>query len=141
MTNDEMRGADGPPDNAQKVRPDTRKRRDEKQKRTEKNSESKKKKCHPSCVCVSVCGMLVGVGGGVGCTYVRVYVSCFPCCRSHVYLWYCSRSGLDALTSFASLRKKIGWWGSYLVFLFLFLLFVSSGSSFLPVCQLFLVFV
>ncbi|KAK1655697.1 hypothetical protein BDP81DRAFT_413208 [Colletotrichum phormii] len=101
MTNDEMRGADGPPDNAQKVRPDTRKRRDEKQKRKEKNSESKRKKGHPSC----------------------------------------ARSGLDALTSFASLRKKIGWWGSSLVFLFLFLLFVSSGSSFLPVCQLFLVFV
>ncbi|KAI3557597.1 hypothetical protein CABS03_14676 [Colletotrichum abscissum] len=71
-----MRGADGPPDNAQEVRPDTRKRRDEKQKRKKDFGEKK----------------------------------------NHVYLWYCSRSGLDALTSFASLRKKKLGGGVHLLF-------------------------
>ncbi|OHE93190.1 hypothetical protein CORC01_11507 [Colletotrichum orchidophilum] len=93
MTNDEMRGG-WPTRHVQKVRPDTRKRRDENQ-----NPEKKK-----------------------------------PRSQNHVYLRYCSRSGLDALTSFASLRKKkIGWWGFICWFLFLFLLLVSSGSSFLPI--------
>lgn len=93
-----------------------------------------------ACVCERVWDGGRGWGVGVVRMYVCMSLSCFPCCRNHVYLWYCSRSGLDALTSFASLRKKIGWWGSSLVFLFLFLLLVSSGSSSLPVRQLFLVF-
>ncbi|KAI3550795.1 hypothetical protein CTAM01_04218 [Colletotrichum tamarilloi] len=71
-----MRGADGPPDNAQEVRPDTRKRRDEKQKRKKILREKKKKK----------------------------------------EKGYCSRSGLDALTSFASLRKKKLGGGVHLLF-------------------------